>query len=555
MEKFVTKYDIEKTMYQKFVASVKARGNRACLHYYNNIINWNQANAIVDQIAGALAVNGVKKGDRVIVCMPNMPQTICAVYAINKIGAIASMLHPLSSADEIKYAQNILGAKLAFCFDLSEKLFSNMPEMTVIKCQTAEYFPRSVSGFVANMSYKNKISSKTEPCENVKELISFADFLKQGKAYISNNEIEIADDPMATAVTIMTSGTTGKPKAVMLSSYAINALSYEEEDVVQTVLNDAVDPDKDCMLTALPVFHGFGFAMCMHYSIISGMPQVLIPHFDVKMCSNAIEKYRISFVFGVPEFFEKVYKAGYLKCNLTQMKLMGSGGEVVPYSLAEKMDACLEEYGAKVHFVIGYGLTECVTCCTFTNPLYPARQGSIGNSCYNVQTCIVRPGTTEVVEDELGELCISAPTLMQGYFNDYEATAKALQMHDDGKLWLHTGDVCARDKKSGDIIYRQRLNRICKIEDYSVYPSYIEESYRNMDEISDCCAVGIKDEMIKLFVVKDEAHRHIDEQSLKEKIIQYGLRNLSKWSVPKQVEFIDKLPRTKSGKVDFNSLS
>lgn len=557
MDKFISKYDVEKTMYQKFEDSAQSRGTKPCFHYYNNTISWQKADEMVQLCAAGLVANGVKKGDRVIVCAPNMPQCICAIYAINKIGAIASMLHPLSVASEVKYAKELVGAKFAFCFDVSEKAFAGMEDLTLVKCKTATYFPKNAFGLLANMTYKKKIKGKTAPANGVKKLISWKDFLKEGKEYLENNTVHTETDPQATAVTMMTGGTTGNPKAVMLSNYNINSLSYEITDVVDTVLHDVIDPDKDCMLTALPVFHGFGFGMCMHISIITGMPQALFPQFDAKMCSDAIKKYKISFVFGVPDFFEKVHKAGYLKCDLSQMKLIGSGGDVVPYSLTEKMDRLLKEYGAKVHFVSGYGLTECVTVCTFTSPLREAPQGCIGIPTYNIQTMVVKPGTTEPVSGEDGELCVYGPTLMQGYWNDPEETAKALVKHDDGKVWLHTGDMVFYDEKHGDLYYRQRLKRVYKISGYLVYPSFIEESYRAMAEIYDCCAIGIGEEgktQIKLFVVKNKNFRHDDDAKLTEKIIEFGNQNLSKWSVPKVVEYIDALPRTKIGKVDFKVL-
>lgn len=123
MANFTSIYDVEKTMYQKFVESAEKRQDKPCFYYYNNTISFNQAKDMVDLCAAALLANGVRKGDRVIVCAPNMPQCITAIYAINKIGAIASMLHPLSVASEAQYAKQLVGAKFAFCFDVSERLF------------------------------------------------------------------------------------------------------------------------------------------------------------------------------------------------------------------------------------------------------------------------------------------------------------------------------------------------------------------------------------------------------------------------------------------------
>ena len=558
MIEYTTKYNTRTTMYQQFENSVKERGNHPCLYFYNNTLSWNETAELVDKCAAALVANGIKKGDRVIICLPNIPQCVAAVYAVNKIGAIASMLHPLSVKSEADYTINLVGAKAAFCFDVSEKAFTENPDLTVIKCRTAQYFPKTPYGVIANMLYKKKIKGKTAPAENVNKLVDFADFLKEGEAYINANGVpETATDSLATAAIMMTGGTTGNPKGVMLTSEAINNLSYQLVDVVEQVMGMKVDQDNDGMLCALPVFHGFGFALCMNVSMCVGMAQALFPTFDAKMCSDAIKKYHLNYIFGVPDFFEKVYKAGYLKgIDMSTMKLIGSGGDVVPYSLTEKMDRLLKENGAKVHFVSGYGLTECVTVCTFTDPRREAPQGCIGVPCYNIEAMTVKPGTTEKCEGEDGELCIYSPTLMEGYWNDPEETAKVLVEHEDGRVWLHTGDMCFIDER-GDIYYRQRLKRVYKISGYLVYPSFIEETYRAMAEIYDCCVIGVGEEgktTLKLFVVKNKKFNNDDEEALIDKIKQFGEQNLSKWSVPREVVFIDELPRTKVGKVDFKVL-
>lgn len=558
MKEFTTRFDVEKTMYDKFADSAAQRADAPCFYYYNNTITWREAEEMVDLCAAALLANGVEKGDRVVICAPNMPQCITAIYAVNKIGAITSMLHPLSSASEAQYTVDLVGAKFAFCFDVSEKAFAGMEELTLVKCRTAQYFPKTPYGVIANQLYKKKIKGKTAKATGVKKLIDWKDFLKEGREYLKDNTVIPAEDCYATAATMMTGGTTGNPKAVMLSNYNINSLSYQVWDVVETVIEKEIDPDRDAMLTALPVFHGFGFGMCMHYSIIVGMPQALFPQFDAKMCSDAIKKYHINYVFGVPDFFEKVYKAGYLKgIDMSNMKLIGSGGDVVPYSLTEKMDRLLKENGSKFHFATGYGLTECVTVCSFTDMRREAPQGCIGVPCYNIEVMTVKPGTTEKVSGEDGELCVYAPTLMQGYYNDPEETAKVLVKHDDGRVWLHTGDMCFIEEKTGDIYYRQRLKRVYKISGYLVYPSFIEEAYRAMAEIYDCCVIGTGEEgktQLKIFVVKNRKYANDDEDELSRKIIDFGVQNLSKWSVPKEIVYIDELPRTKVGKVDYKVL-
>ncbi|MCD7723559.1 MAG: acyl--CoA ligase [Clostridiales bacterium] len=555
---YTTKYNVKTTMYKQFENSVNERQGAPCVYYYNNTLSWNDMSDMVDRCAAALKANGVQCGDKVVICLPNIPQCLAAIYAVNKIGAIASMLHPLSVKSEADYTIKLVGAKFAFCFDISEKAFTGNPELTLVLCKTATYFPKNVMGLIYGAAFKKKIKGKTAPAENVKKLIEWTDFLNEGDSYIAENGVpEAAQDCTATAAIMMTGGTTGNPKGVMLTSEAINNLSYELVNVVEDVMGMALDKDRDGMLTALPVFHGFGFALCMHVSMCVGMAQAIFPSFDAKMCSAAIKKYHLNYIFGVPDFFEKVYAAGYLAgIDMSNMKLIGSGGDVVPYSLTEKMDRLLKENGAKVHFVSGYGLTECVTVCTFTDPRREAPQGCIGVPCYNVECMTVVPGTTEECKGVDGELCIYAPTLMQGYIHDKEETDKVLQLHPDGRVWLHSGDMC-NIAENGDIYYRQRLKRVYKISGYLVYPSFIEETYRAMAEIEDCCVIGKEvggKTVLKLFVVKTKKYRSDNEEELTEKILDFARQNLSKWSVPKEVEYIDALPRTKVGKVDFKVL-
>ena len=163
MIEYTTRYDVKKTMYEKFADSAAQHTNEPCFYYYNNTITWAQAEKMVDLCAAGMLANGVRKGDRVIICAPNMPQCIAAIYAVNKIGAVASMLHPLSVASEAQYAVDLVGAKFAFCFDVSEKAFKGMNHLTLVRCKTAEYFPKTPYGFIANQLYKKKIKGKTAP--------------------------------------------------------------------------------------------------------------------------------------------------------------------------------------------------------------------------------------------------------------------------------------------------------------------------------------------------------------------------------------------------------
>lgn len=555
-------YNTNRTMYECFYDSVKKRQDNDCIYFFGRTLSWNEFSQMVDECAAAMVATGVKEGDRITICAPNIPQAFAAIYATNKIGAICNMLHPLSVKSEAEHAMGLTHSKFAFCFDVSERAFDGM-DITLVKCRTNTYFEKTPMGALRAFGYKQMIKKKVVNA-SVTSKYEWTDFVKLGKQYIAENGVpETKGSGDATAAIMFTGGTTGLPKGVMLSNKAINTLSKQMDRVIgnKEIANgidiSGFDPDSDCMLTSLPVFHGFGFGFCMHVSFIEGIPQAIFPQFDAKTCSKAIKKHKINFIFGVPDFFEKVYKAGYLNdVDMSNFKLIGSGGDVVPTSLVKKYNALLEKNGASVKFVVGYGLTECVTCCTFTDPHEDAAPGAVGRTIPDATAMICKVGTTEPANGEDGELCITGNTLMQGYYNDPEETDKMLIKHDDGKIWLHTGDMCNMDE-TGTIFYRQRLKRVYKISGYLVYPSFIEETMREMPEIYDCCLIGVPNgdkTDLKLYVVKHKRYFSMDETEFKAKIRVFAEEHLSKWSVPKEIEFIDELPRTKVGKVDFKVL-
>lgn len=546
----------DQTMYEVLKGTAARRKDKDCIFFYGIRLSFGDFFEMVQQCAAAMRENGVKQGDRITICMPNIPQALAAVYATNAVGAICNLLHPLSAKAEVAHAVNLTGSKFAFCFDVSEKAFDGM-DMTLIKCSTSTYFENKPSGWVRTLGFKYKIRGKTAPA-NVTKKIEWTDFIKEGKELLKKGPFQHVGKGEDTAAIMYTGGTTGSPKGVMLSNIAINSLAYMMFSV-PCATGQEFELDEDGMLTALPIFHGFGFAVCMHVPICLGIRQVIFPTFDAKACSHAILKHKLTLILGVPAFYEKVYKAGYLKDkDLSYVKLLASGGDVVPHTLSVKMDKMLAEGGCKNHFVTGYGQTECVTVCTLENASRPSKAACLGEACEGMQIKTVRMGTTEEVVGEDGELCVWGPTLMQGYYNDPEETAKTLKLHPDGKVWLHTGDLCMVSE-NGDVYYRQRIKRVLKISGYLVYPSFIEETLRNLDAIGDCCVIGDETNgrtSVKLYVVPKHALKNqAEKDALTEKIVAYAVENLSKWSVPRTVEYLeDDLPRTKVGKVNFKAL-
>ncbi len=544
------KIDRHPTLYRQIHASALQNPQGNALLFYGTALSYRQLDHLIDQCAAGLLALGVTSGDRVTICMPNLPQTVAAIYAVNRIGAVCNMLHPLSTSDEVRHGVELVRSKVAFCFDLSEKAFDGL-DVALIRCKTCDFFEKAPMGWIRGKVYAHSIRQKVGTAHVTKSL-SWEQFLDQGKAWNNSHSLpDAASDPESTAAIMYTGGTTGLPKGVMLSNAAINSLSFQ----LFPVLGEAKETDG--MLGALPVFHGFGFAFCMHTALAAGIRLALLPRFDAKECCRIITKHRLTFLFSVPSFFERLLKCGFLDGeDLSYVRFIGSGGDVVSDDLRQKMDKLLEKGGSPCKFLTGYGLTESVTACCFTDPYSSYHTGCIGVPMEGNEMKVVRMGTTETLPEGDGEICVTGPTLMQGYWEDPEETSKVLRRHEDGRIWLHTGDVGCQGE--GGIYFRQRLKRVLKVSGYLVYPSAIEEKLRCSSLVEDCCVVGMdtpKGTRVKAYVVPQrEPQSDQEREKLAQEITGFSREHLNLWSVPAQVEFLSELPHTKLGKVDYKAL-
>lgn len=543
--------DDKRSLYQALLYGRKRAGEWSiAMTYYHRRIFWWMFMREVDAAAAALLARGIKKGDMVTIFMPNIPQSIIALYAINRIGAIANMLHPLSTTEEAHHAINLTNSKLVFTIELNEEKVSDC-DIEVIRCTTGKYFPCSPRGLILKAGYAFALRNN-KSAHNVKSITKWTKFLKEGREKLrSGFELPIEDGkPEDTAVIMYTGGTTGTSKGVMLSNYAVNTISMQMLIEVGEGKTDVGDG----FLALLPIFHAFGLAVTVHAPLISGMKAVLVPRFNPKGCFKEIKREHILFIAGVPALFERMYPY-FKKYNLSNLKLMVSGGDRVSETLITKYNDLLKRDNNSVRFRAGYGLTEaCGTCTLSPNDMDFLPSGCIGKPLGDSRICVVEPGTTnEVPQGEEGELCFLGATIMNGYYNNEEATKAVLLKHPDGNTWLHTGDIVAIGD-DGNISFRSRYKRMIKINGYNVYPSMIEETMQKHPAIKQVCAVSTpykQDRKIMLFVVLNEgfAPEKIDKE-----LIAYARENLNRWSVPVKVEVIEEMPMTKLSKVDYRYL-
>ena len=540
--------ETKQSLYSMFNYGVEHAGRQAiAIQYFDNRISYGELYDLVNTCAAGFLEHGVKKGDLVTVFLPNIPQCVIAVYALNRIGAVCNMVHPLSTLSELEQAVKLTDSKLILTFELNEGLAAVM-DVDIIRCRTPGYFPKNPKGFVMKAVYSYTVRKSVKAKARVTE---WSDLLAEGEKYLQIKPLPPSDVKADdTAVIMYTGGTTGPAKGVMISNWSVNYVTTRL--LLENVTNTAHIGDG--FLAILPLFHAFGLAVCIQAPLSSGMRVMLAPRFNDKECSNLLLKEKVAYVIGVPAMYERMYP--HLKGHdLSFMKHVVCGGDWVSHDLAYRYNEILGKDKGGAEFRPGYGLTEACGTCSLTKNNYRAfPEGCVGLPVEGTDICLVKPGTCDLVpKGEEGELCILSPSLMKGYYKNPEATDDVLRIHPDGKLWLHTGDIFVIGEED-NLCFRSRIKRLVKVNGYNVYPPLIEATMEGCSIIAKSCAVGFKwrdDRRIKLFVTLKQKMDHAEAEK---QILFFANEHLNHWSVPKMVVILDEMPMTKMNKLDYMAL-
>lgn len=502
----------------------------------------------VDECARALAAIGVKEDERVTICMPNAPQAVIMFYAINKIGAIANMVHPLSSEKEIEFylkeSASVVCITLDQFYGKFESIRGNVPLRSLILTSI-----KDVLSPVKRKGYYLAQGRKIKKVPANAEIVWWEKFLRDGSHYHGPYHVERkADDP---AVILYSGGTTGTTKGILLSNLNFNALAQ------QIIATNPMFKPGDKMLAVMPIFHGFGLGVCIHSMLANGGRCLLIPRFNPKSYAKLIKKHKPNFIAGVPSLYEALLRLNTLDgVDLSCLKGVFSGGDSLSIELKKRFDAFLKDHNANIPVREGYGTTECVTASCLT-PSHWAKEGSIGLPFPDTFYKIVKPGTEEEVPyGQEGEICLAGPTVMMEYINNPEETASTLRRHADGLTWVHTGDLGMMDE-DGFIYFRQRIKRMIVTNGYNVYPSQIENVLDAHPYVHMSCVIGIPDPLkmqkVMAFVVLKPGVKVSGEQA-KTEILEHCRQYVAKYAMPADIEFRDDLPKTLVGKVAYRVL-
>ncbi|NMA25889.1 MAG: long-chain fatty acid--CoA ligase [Clostridiales bacterium] len=501
----------------------------------------------IDECARALASAGIKADDRITICMPNVPQAVIMFYAVNRIGAVANMVHPLSAEEEIVFYINNSNSVAALTLDQFYPKFEAILDRICIRTLIISGIDDGLKG-IKKLAYPITLGRKIRRTKTGGKVIRWRDLLKNGRNYGTQYSVARKGDDLA--VILYSGGTTGKTKGILLTNLNFNALA------MQTVAaGDCIVPGH-IMLSIMPVFHGFGLGVCIHTALVSGISCILVPQFSAASYAELLKKYRPHYIAGVPTLFEALLRIEKLDgLDMSQLEGVFSGGDSLSVELKRKVDAFLKAHGAKIQIREGYGLTESVTANCLT-PKDFHKEGSIGIPYPDMYFKIVKPGTQETLPyGEIGEICLTGPTLMKGYADNPEETAQALQTHPDGHVWLHTGDLGLMDE-DGFLYFRQRIKRMIVSSGYSIYPSQIENVINAHEKVLTSCVIGVPDpykmQKVKAFVVLRDGVEATDD--IKESIIEHCRKNIAKYAMPYEFEYRAALPKTLVGKVAYLEL-
>ncbi|NLT98018.1 MAG: long-chain fatty acid--CoA ligase, partial [Christensenellaceae bacterium] len=517
--------------------------DKTALFFMGAKLSFSRLIDMIDQCAAAFTAYGIKPGDCVLQSMPNVPNALLIFYALNKLGVRVAMTHPLYSSTEL--AEFIRETNSVWCVtvDMFYNRFKDIlrPDQKLLVTRISDFLPG------AKKVAFNIIKGRQNRIPEDSRVIYWKDFLKKAEGVEFAYQRRI--NPEEGAVVLFSGGTTNLPKGILLSSYNFNALSSSIAPFSNFTSNDSV-------IAILPVFHGFGLGICIHSILCNGGTVYLEPKFSTKIYIDSLRKHQPTFIAGVPTMFEAMLRdKSFSKGRFDRLRAIYCGGDSLSPELKARFDERLYAQGSKVELVEGYGLTETVTGCVLTPPgLY--RKGAIGVPMPNMLAKIVDINTKEELPyGEVGEIALAGPTVMLEYINNPEETAKTIRTDEQGIRWLYTGDIGYMDE-DGYLYFKSREKRMLKVSGVSVYPMQVEQVLESHELVFRACVVGVPDDYqmtsVKAYVVLEDPSKATDET--KRILIKHCQKHLIKWSVPRAIEFRDKLPTTLVGKVEYSAL-
>lgn len=538
----------ECSIYEYLLENNQAYPRDVAILYLGRKITFGELFRQIDRTAAAFCAIGVKPKDIVTVALPSIPEALYVVYALNKIGAVSNMIHPLAGESELVSFLNEVNSTCCVLFDGTYQLIKDSLDRTGVKRAIIVSAGESLP-FGSRLLYfmKNPRSRLME----IVGILSWPDFLAQGKCVAVPENKKDCREP---ALISHTGGTTGDPKGVMCSDNNVNACIF------QIVCNFTFERQGRC-LSVLPPFINYSLVESMLAMLAIGYQVVLLPSCKPQGFAEYIDKYRPNIILSVPAYWEALLKNRKSQsADWSCLEHIYYGGEGMSREQEREINRLLLARGAKSELCKGLGATELVAGATQSFPDCNT-EGSVGIPLVRTNCAIIDPEAGEELRyNQQGEICFSGPTIMLGYYNNQEATDEIVKYHDDGQPWLHTGDM-GYINEDGVVFVSGRIKRILATRgkdglSTKMFPDRIEQALYQHPGVALCCVIGIPDEnrrnYPKAFIVLKNGVSASD--ALSDEILQLCREQLPDYMVPDEIEYRDDLPRTPRGKIDFRAL-
>lgn len=511
------------------------------LLYFHKKMTYKMLFQKIEKAAAALAALGIGKGDIVTLQTLNMPQTVILFYALSYIGAVANSIFVTEGEEELHDILLTTESKMYITMDSFWSSHRNAVLGTdvthVLLLQVAQEAD-TVTKIVLSVKRKSPNA----------ECLTWNTFLAFG-----NKKADEVNDSSLPMAMVYTGGTTGKSKAVVLSSKNLNALVMQYEHTYVGLKRGGV------FMNSLPTFIAFGIVCSMHMPLCLGIVNIIVADPTPMNSGKYFAKYKPNyFVNGIAGIESIINHPKVRKMKLDFIKVLAAGGEPVPVSLEEKTNHFLREHQSNARLCIGYGMTEVASTVVTSSPRAD-RMGTVGIPLPETVVKIVEPETTrELTYDVEGEICFHTPTMMLGYYKEEEETKNIIKLHPDGMLWVHSGDI-GRISRDGFLVVVGRIKRIISIRKdgiyHKVFSKLIEETLGKADGVEGIVIVGrekpaIEHELVA-FVVKNSLRA---EEEVRCQLQKYAQKNMETWEQPIEYRFVDNFPRTDVGKINYRKL-
>ena len=529
------------SMYDYLKDTATKNEKRSAYSYYGNEVSFKSFMKKIDKVASALKEFNIVENECVTICMPNTPESFALIYAINKIGAIANIIHPLSSTKDIERALSETNSSIIFCSDVA------MPKARHIKVKHFIMVPTSESlGTILKTLYNLKSSLNMQLEEG---MLTWKEFLN----YATSDDNYVKREANSPAAIIYSGGTTGKPKGIIISNANFNAMALQTASVCEYI-----KPGYS-VLSALPIFHVFGLALCTHTCLVSGMKCIIVPQLNTKKINKELKKYKPNVYPAVPSLLKMSVNGNDPGFNaFKDIKVVVVGGDYLSPALKKEFEEYLKKHGSSAVVKVGYGLSEACgfCCCTAEVDEKYVKNGTLGIPNPDMIVKIFEPNSdVEKCIDDIGEICVTGPTIFMGYINEDKETKNTLIRHHDGRTWLHTGDLGYMDK-NGFIFYTSRAKRMIISNGYNIYPIELEEIIKKCKYVADCTVVAvphkIKGQTPKAVIVIKKGIE--DNLNIRTEIRKYCKETIARYAQPTEFEFRENIPVTAIGKVAYRDL-